>query len=889
MPVISLSPHKKLYIEGDDLEKHPDLVRAFQRGSGHGLLALDVGSGLVTEQDTFAYWKDFARLYLSLFASTPNLENHELTIAPIHIEPHPDDTSRMLMTVPPMKGAEYVNEECLSSLWLEMEEALRTEIIEYGKDIPSFFSARHSGWSLLGRVCFHLAENKNSKETPFAFLATYAHRASKDGKAQHLPLSRALEEYAGAKQKSILLRLLSPIHKASLESSFIKEYVDSGDIFHPMAWTSKETYQFLKNIPIFEKAGVVVRVPNWWKAKQANRPQVAIRLGEKTPSGIGFDALVDFSMSVMLGQDELNEKEIQDLLNQSDNLVFFKGQWVEVDKDKFNDILSKWKSVARSVKDGGVTFAEGMRWLAGVGEAMSDADTKDVQSLTRIIPGKWLTRTLEHIRSPEAGRLAGKILGANLKAELRHYQRQGVHWLSLLNQMRLGVILADDMGLGKTIQVISLLLLKRHSSNERPKSLLVAPASLLGNWKAELDRFAPSLKYWIAHPSGQGNKKPENMAFDLAITTYGSVARLPWLSEQEWDIIVADEAQAIKNPTAKQTKAIKELRGGHKIALTGTPVENHLTDLWSLFDFVSPGLLGSAKYLETFVKKKNKEGDSPYAHLRQLVRPYILRRLKTDKSVISDLPDKTEMKSYCQLSKAQIALYQKSVESLAKDIVSADGIKRRGIILSYLMRFKQICNHPSQFVKRADFPIHESGKFLRLKEICDIISEKQEKALVFTQFKEMTEPLHDFLRTVFGKNGLVLHGGTQIKKRSEMVAAFQADDGPPFFVLSLKAGGTGLNLTAAAHVIHFDRWWNPAVENQATDRAFRIGQKKNVLVHKFICEGTLEGKIDALIESKQSLSRELLEGDDGVLLTELPNDELLKIVALDINSAVGEP
>ncbi len=363
---------------------------------------------------------------------------------------------------------------------------------------------------------------------------------------------------------------------------------------------------------------------------------------------------------------------------------------------------------------------------------------------------------------------------------------------------------------------------------------------------------------------------------------------MAWLLDRDWSIIIADEAQAIKNPLAKQTKAIKRLKSKHRIALTGTPIENHLSDLWSLFDFVSPGLLGSAKDFEGFIKRAGKNGESPYAILRALVRPYILRRMKTDKNVISDLPDKTEIKTFCPLSKKQAVLYQASVESLAKEIKHADGIKRRGIILSYLMRFKQICNHPSHFTKDGDFSGADSGKFLRLKEICEVISEKQEKVLVFTQFKEITGFLADFLQAIFGRRGLVLHGETQVKKRFEMVQAFQKDDGPAYFVLSLKAGGTGLNLTAASHVIHFDRWWNPAVENQATDRAFRIGQKKKVLVHKFICKGTLEERIDALIESKQAISKEILEGADSVLLTELSNEELLKMVSLDINSAASE-
>ena len=887
MPEIYCSPRRRLYIEGKDLEKHQDLSNSFSRSSGQGLLFLDTANNVFTEEPAFAFWKDFTRLYISLFAATSDLEQRDLSKDPVHITIPDEDLNRFLLTVPPMKGTEYCDKECFQSLWRDIEAVLHDEIKLSGKNIADFFSSRHSGWGLLGRVCFHLAENKKSETAPFAFLATYAHQMTNDGRSRHLPLNKALEEYGGTKNKNVLLRLLAPIHKASQESVFLKEIIDSGDIYHPIAWTPRATHRFLKDIPLFTKAGIFVKVPNWWKPKQPNRPQIEVRIGEKKPGGMGFNALVDFQMSVVVGDQQLNEQEIQDLLKRSENLVFFKGQWVEVDQEKLSDLLSKWKTVARSAREGGVTLAESMRWLAGVDGAVANQSSSEAQAYTRVISGKWLKEALESMRTPQVSQRIEQVLKTNLRTELRPYQSKGVSWLNTLYQMQLGAVLADDMGLGKTIQVLSLLLLRQNEAKKNP-ALLIVPASLLGNWKSEIDRFTPSLKYWIAHPSGNGVTRPAHDDMDVLMTTYGSAARLPWLVDRDWGLVILDEAQAIKNPSAKQTKAIKAIKGKNRIALTGTPVENHLSDLWSLFDFVSPGLLGSAKEFDGFIKRKTKNGENSYVGLRTLLRPYILRRLKTDKSVISDLPDKTEVKTYCTLTKGQAALYQKSVDSLARDINEVEGIQRRGVILSYLMRFKQICNHPAQFIKDGNFSSADSGKFLRLKEICEIISDKQEKVLVFTQFKEMTGPLADYLKTIFGKQGLVLHGATQIKKRSEMVEDFQKDDGPPYFVLSLKAGGTGLNLTAASHVIHFDRWWNPAVENQATDRAFRIGQKHNVMVHKFICKGTLEEKIDALIESKQTMSKEILEGADSAVLTELSNEELLKVVSLDINSALSE-
>ncbi|HEV3440501.1 MAG TPA: DEAD/DEAH box helicase, partial [Gemmata sp.] len=451
--------------------------------------------------------------------------------------------------------------------------------------------------------------------------------------------------------------------------------------------------------------------------------------------------------------------------------------------------------------------------------------------------------------------------------------------------------LADDMGLGKTVQVISLLLdLKR--DKKKKASLLVVPASLIANWKSELAKFAPSISFGVAHPSEvNANAGELGLAdvdsFDLIVTTYGMLVRTDWMKQYQWRLAILDEAQAIKNSGTKQTQAAKELSAGSRIAMTGTPIENRLSDLWSLFDFLNPGLLGTAKEFSSFVKRLQSATTPSFELLRNLVRPYILRRLKTDKRVIADLPDKTEVKAYCALSKHQAALYQKAVDDLVEQLKASDGIQRKGIVLAQLMRLKQICNHPAQVAGTNDYAANQSGKFHRLAEIVEEIASRQEKVLVFTQFREIAEPLAGFLATLFGRSGLVLHGGTSVKKRKEFVDQFQREDGPPFFVLSLKAGGTGLNLTAASHVIHFDRWWNPAIENQATDRAFRIGQKKNVLVHKFICRGTVEERIDEMIARKSQVAGEAIGGEDSgeVLLTEMDNDTLLQFVKLDLHQA----
>ena len=470
-------------------------------------------------------------------------------------------------------------------------------------------------------------------------------------------------------------------------------------------------------------------------------------------------------------------------------------------------------------------------------------------------------------------------IAPSFHATLRPYQENGYQWLYQMSQLGFGACLADDMGLGKTVQLIAFLEYSRvHHGGQ---ALLILPASLIGNWQKEIEKFAPEMSYQILHKSDLKNSEiiliRENQF--LYITTYGMAFRLDELKDKEWDYLILDEAQAIKNPATKQTRAIKQIPAKMRIAMTGTPIENRLSDLWSLFDFLNQGLLGTTKEFTNFTKGL-AENALGYAKLRKMIQPFLLRRLKTDKNIISDLPDKLEMNAYTTLSKKQIVLYKQLIEQIEEKLKVSEGIERKGLVLSSIMKFKQICNHPDQYLGREDYKPEYSGKFEQLREICETIREKKERVLVFTQFREMTEPISDFLRDIFSKEGFVLHGGTTVKRRNEMVEQFNGEHYIPYMVLSLKAGGVGLNLTAANHVIHFDRWWNPAVENQATDRAFRIGQTKNVMVHKFVTRGTIEEKIDAMIDEKQKLSGDILSGSGEQWITEYNNEELMKIFAL---------
>ncbi|OGT07844.1 MAG: hypothetical protein A2X78_03285 [Gammaproteobacteria bacterium GWE2_37_16] len=901
---IALSPAGHLHLVTDnnvqvtlDESSVQEIQKRWQNGYASGLLHLGLITLSTALPPSFMFWRQFAQKFITEVCKYP-----DFLVTPTKTVPVPDEEELniILNQAPFMQGGEYLNLEVLYSLWTDLNLVLRQELSNFNNNLQQYFEAYHAHWNLVGRVCFHLAENKENQEMPFAFLATYTTRLTNNAQVQHLPLGKALQEYAGDKNKALLLALLLPVQKACEASPFIKDLVSSGRIFKPLAWKPQEAYRFLKEIHLFESAGIVVRVPNWWNAKKPSRPKVEIKIGKNPAHNVGADALLDFDVQLALADGQtLSTEEWQEILVAADNLIKIKGQWVEVDKEKLAAVLQHWQTVQHDVAAGDLSFAEGMRLLAGFSKTgVSEEENLAVAEWSSITAIGELKQILASMRHPKVDGNSDELLAIlqkHLHAKLRPYQIAGVQWLLLLYNLKLGGCLADDMGLGKTIQVLALLLIiKKQQKKDFSPHLIVVPASLLGNWQAEIARFAPSLKIFIAHPSEHSDVKQINSEeladFDIVFTTYTFVQRLGWLIKIPWGLVILDEAQAIKNPSAKQTRAVKNIASKTRIILTGTPIENNLGDLWSLFDFIAPGLLGAQKTFSDYGKKlQHKVEANFFGSLRTLVSPYILRRLKNDKSIINDLPDKTELNAYCTLSRQQISLYQQAVMQLAKQLEVMEGMERRGLVLASLMRLKQICNHPCQWLGHGDYVAEESGKFLRLQELCTAIAAKQEKVLIFTQFREIIPALSVYLATIFQKNGLVLHGGTKIKERAELVRLFQDEKGPPFFILSLKAGGTGLNLTNAAHVIHFDRWWNPAVENQATDRAYRIGQKKNVLVHKFICSGTIEEKIDLLINDKKALSQEILSGGGEVSLTEMTNEELLQTVSLDLDKIIKIP
>ena len=636
-----------------------------------------------------------------------------------------------------------------------------------------------------------------------------------------------------------------------------------------------EGYQFLTEaVRLLESSGFAVLVPNWWGRRARIQARAKIKGQTEEPSGIlTRDSILRYEWQLSLGGESISRDEFETLVELKQPLVRYKGEWVALDPDQIKAAMNFFEQT----QNGEITFEEALKAHA----TTTEIDGIEVENTE--IDG-WLQDVFDRLYSPD------EVLTPpdTLEATLRPYQLRGAGWLAQMRRMGLGACLADDMGLGKTLQTITIWLYERQQLEVSNPALLVCPTSVVGNWRHEIRRFAPTLKA-LTHQGAERLQGDDFVkaaqAVDVVLTSYALLRRdLDIFKRVTWSDLVLDEAQNIKNPSTKQAQAARSIPAEFKLALTGTPVENRLSELWSIFQFLNPGYLGSQKAFKTaFSTPIERYGDAVASQsLKKLTAPFILRRMKTDSSIIQDLPDKFENKVYCTMTPEQVTLYEAAVREAMEAIQSADeDMARRGNILRMLTQLKQICNHPAHFLKEgAVAPLTErSGKLDRLTEMIDVIIENEERLLIFTQYAEMGEMLQAHLRDYLVDEVLFLHGGTSAKHRDEMVRRFQSPQGPPAFILSLKAGGTGLTLTAANHVFHFDRWYNPAVEDQATDRAFRIGQTKDVQVHKFICLGTLEERIDEMIEKKQALAKAII-GTGESWISELDNNELHDLVAL---------
>ena len=691
--------------------------------------------------------------------------------------------------------------------------------------------------------------------------------------------------------------------------------------------TPSEAHHFLCEVaPLLESNGFGVILPEWWLLRQRTSLGMRLRLfaEENALWSADDDAPADlpsgrrktgrtpirYAWELTLGAQRISQEEFEQLAARNMPLLRLHGQWIELDPEQ---VAAAKRFLAERRATGAMSLLQSIRmaqaYLGEAGEGrmpavvvdmgdaplVADATAAGAERKANALPLEavdvdgWLRGVLDQLRTQKL--LAELPEPPGFVGELRPYQRRGLGWLVYLRRLGLGACLADDMGLGKTVQAIAMLLHERAAgvqgagaAEERP-ALLVCPTSVVANWRREVERFAPGLRVLVHH----GGSRHEGEAFaqalqayDVVITSYGTARRdAEILQPVEWSDLILDEAQNIKNPSAKQSQAVRRFKAANRVALTGTPVENHLTELWSVLEFLNPGYLGGHEQFrqQYMLPIERYNDDEQAAELRRLVQPFLLRRLKSDPTIISDLPEKNEMVVYCALTQEQASLYEKTVQEALNTLDNAGGIQRRGLVLSLLTRLKQVCNHPAHYLKQ-DAPLGgRSGKLERLTEMLEEALSVGDHALIFTQFVEMGTLLQKHLRDHLNTEVLFLHGGTPAPQRDQMVQAFQSDDGPAIFVLSLRAGGSGLNLTRANHVFHYDRWWNPAVENQATDRAFRIGQRRNVQVHKFVVAGTLEERINDIIESKQALAESIV-GSGESWLTELNTDELRELLTL---------
>ncbi|MGK7955719.1 MAG: DEAD/DEAH box helicase, partial [Crocosphaera sp.] len=649
-----------------------------------------------------------------------------------------------------------------------------------------------------------------------------------------------------------------------------------------------QVYEFLRSFAnILKDNGLGVILPSSLEqGVEEKRLGISLNAEVKTRKGqrLSLKSLLNYKLNLAIGDKTISKKEFEKLLAQKSPLVEVKGEWIALQPA---DVRAAQEILNQSYEPLELSVEDALRFSTG------DSSTIAKLPLTNFETKGELATLINTINNNKSIPMIENPTG--FKGQLRPYQQRGVGWLAFLEKWGLGACLADDMGLGKTPQLIGFLLhLKSENMLEQP-TLVICPTSVLNNWEREVKKFAPTLSTLIHH----GDRRSKGKTFvkevnkkNVIITSYSLIYRdIKSFEQVEWQGIVLDEAQNIKNPQAKQSQAVRQLSTQFRIALTGTPVENRLTELWSILDFLNPGFLGTQQFFRRrFATPIEKYGDKQsLTIMRSLVRPFILRRLKTDKTIIQDLPEKQEMNVFCGLSSEQAKLYQQLVDNSLTEIEEKTGIERKGLVLSLLMKLKQICNHPDHFLKQKNLTKAEkSGKLLRLEEMLEELIEEGDHALIFTQFSEWGKLLQPYLQKKLHQEVLFLYGATRRVQRQEMIDRFQQDpNGPRIFILSLKAGGTGLNLTRANHVFHIDRWWNPAVENQATDRAFRLGQKRNVQVHKFVCTGTLEEKIHEMLESKQKLAEQTVDAGEQ-WLTELDTDQLRNLLLLDRDAIIDE-
>lgn len=773
----------------------------------------------------------------------------------ISIDIKEDEFHDLLAEIPFIDGIEYIDEKWIFEIYKHLNNKLNSIVKEKDITISDFLISKNI--FIPSRIYFHLVENKIDNTVPFAFMATYTEFI--DGKIKHYPLSNVLNSMKNQPEK--LADLVVGIKKIANSSSLINNFIQKGDIFFPIKLEEKDALTVLNEIPLYEANGIICRIPKWYTEKTCS---IKIDFNEKKifqQSLFTNNALNCFVPILIYHGVEITIEDVKALLSKEEGLQYIKGGWINNNHKDLEQILSEYNILSKE----GFSLLEILK--------TKNLTKYNEQDIVRI---EFCRKDWQNFFSESFKKYVKAEIPNPYNHLLRDYQKDAFYWLYGMMKFGLGVCLADDMGLGKTVEVLSLLAqLKKEGIK---KILIIVPPTLIANWQNEINKFSPDMDYSILR--GTANLINGQSGAFLTLTTYQTTLRSKYIQTADWDLIVLDEAQAIKNYYTSQTKMIKSLKSKMRIIMTGTPIENNILELWSLFDFINPGLLGSRleflNYLKQSQQLSSRQNLERQKMIKAQISPFILRRVKTDKKIIADLPEKNEINIFLDPTKEQVVLYRKVIDDMNKEILTAKNQHvMRAVVLKYLIKLKQICNHPSQYYGDSLYEVEKSSKFIELKNICDNIAKKHEKVLIFTQFKEIIPAIVNMLEGVFQKKGAFIDGSVSLAKRSENIRLFQLGD-YPYMVLSLKTGGVGINLTEAQNVIHFDRWWNPAVENQATDRVYRIGQKHNVTIYKFITNNTIEKIINELLESKQKIADEYINSLDTDIFDKLSIEQIVQ-------------
>ncbi len=841
-------------IEPNNLSREEQfLYNKYINGKGSFLLELAFGDYKEISLSV-GFLRFVSKVFIDNILKDPGLK---LYLKPKMVELQDEIMLQIVENKPYAIGYENISVQWVKTIISLLNNEYISECESSGKKPAMFISQRNDKLVIPSRIYFHLVENKQREELPFAFLATYT--TILDDEVKHFPLKNALSEMKDKKEE--MSSLTKNLESIAQKSSFVNHLLQTGDIFYPIKFSEEEAYCFLKETELYEENGIICRIPQWYNDRNC---VIKVSPEEKKEYQDAFfnQRIINAFVPQMVYMGiPITIQEARLLLERKEGLEIVKGRWVENNHRLLEELINEYETLSEE----GVSLIDILKNKSGLGLNSNSNNDISIEVTREDFLSEYIKKIFE--------RAENTTVPNKFKNVLRHYQLDAFKWLYSLNKMGMGACLADDMGLGKTVEVLSFL--EKNKEEGASKNLIIVPATLIDNWKHEVDKFASDMDIFVL----RGYNEPVNDSVKAFITicTYQTAIKSDYINRIEWDVIILDEAQAIKNYYTAQTRKVKTLKAKYKIAMTGTPIENNLLELWSIFDFINPGLLGSK---DEFIKlyKKLRLNPEGYKEIKALIDPFVLRRVKTDKQIISDLPDKNELDIKISLTKEQIVLYKKVVDVMNANIKRLkDRKEEKIIVMTSIMKLKQVCNHPSQYYSDQEYDFDQSGKFIELKRICETISEKNEKVLVFTQFKEVIPALDKLLGDVFGVKGYCIDGDTSMNKRDQYVQSFQAGD-KPYMVLSLKTAGVGLNLTAAQNVIHFDRWWNPAVENQATDRAYRIGQKKDVTVYRFISANTIEEVISDMLKEKQKMADLIINDLEGNVLNKLSTEEIMSAV-----------